>query len=81
MVKRREHAGSVRAYDEQGHAWDLDLYVDVTDAGNSGDPHAEAVGPATIQTKGGQPVLRMEKGRYKLIISGTLLHSDDPEAP
>jgi hypothetical protein len=81
MLKRRDHAGGVRAYDERGHAWDLDVYVDVIDAGDSDDPHAEAVGPAAIQTAGGQPVHRLEKGRYRLIISGKLLHSDDPDAP
>ena len=82
MLKRRDHVGSFDAYDEHGAAYTLDVYVDIIAAGTLVDPNAErrSLQPS-ILTGRGQPVNRLEKGRYQVVVTGEILVSDDPDAP
>jgi hypothetical protein len=55
--------------------------VDILEAGYFDNPDEEAEGLATIVSSDGLPMLRLEKGRYREVVSGRFLNSDDPDAP
>ncbi len=48
--------------------------------GSDGTAHYDAPS-AELKTRDGQPVERLERGRYRLVKTGEELESDDPKAP
>ena len=80
MLKRVDHEASFLAEDDTGRTYWLDVFVDVLDVGTNDNPHAERKGLREIKTRTGQFLNRLEKGKYKLIYSGRILSSTDPDA-
>lgn len=80
IVKDIRYESSFTATDERGLAHQLDVYVEIIDAGSFADPDAELRGLQRIQTAEGLHVNRVEKGVYKIVSSGETLTSDDSDA-
>lgn len=79
MLKRRDHVGSFIARDDQGNEHTLHVLVNIVDAGNKSDPHAERRGLKSIVTEDGDPVNRIDQGKYQVVTTGEILHSTDPD--
>jgi hypothetical protein len=77
-VKLRQ---SFYANDEFGNEHLIHVYVEVLDVGTLDDPSATVEGLKSLRTSTGFHVNLLSKGNYKIVESGQLLHSDDPEAP
>jgi hypothetical protein len=80
VLKDIRYVCSVPARYEDGRAEELTVLVEIIDAGTLNDPHAEIQGLKRICTAAGDPVNRLEKGRYETL-AGEILTSDAPNAP
>lgn len=66
--------------DEQDHI--IDIYIDPIAVGtHDGDPNETIEGIKRLRTRNGEKVIRIDKGKYKNMQTGLLLHSDSPDAP
>ena len=70
---------SARAAD--GTEYTLCVYQEFIDAGNRGDPNAQAPGQRRLVTDSGLSVNRVAKGKYVVVETGEELNSTDPNAP
>jgi hypothetical protein len=80
MLKERRHHSSFLAEDASGRKERLDVFIDIHDAASIDDPNSEIQGLKQIQTSAGEPVSRLERGKYQIVQSGQILTSHDPEA-
>lgn len=80
MLKERRHHSSFLAEDADGRKERLDVFVDIHDAASIDDPTSEIQGLKQIKTSSGEPVNRLERGKYQIVQSGQILTSRDPEA-
>lgn len=80
-LKRIDYERSFTAVDEDGNEHEIEIYVEILDAGHMQNPSAEEEGLRTLQTKQGEHVNRIEKGKYVILNMGTELTSNDPDAP
>jgi hypothetical protein len=67
------------AYDEAGKPHTLQYQP--LDTGTTTDPYDEMPTTKPITTMSGQIVRQLGKGEYKVVETGQVLHSDDPDAP
>jgi hypothetical protein len=77
---RKFTVASFTAVDDQGNAHRLQV-VTTFRTWHGPDGPMEEVVRLDFKKDDGQPVLRLEKGKYELVMSKTVLHSDDPNAP
>lgn len=80
-VNKTIHKYSFSAQDDTGKAYILHVYVDILDAGTFDNPTATIEGLKSLQTSDGEPVNRLEKGRYEIVRTGQQLNSSEPDAP
>ena len=80
MPKDVRHTGSFTAVGEDGEAHRIDIFTDIIDAGTVADPDAEMEGLKQLRTEDGMAVNLLEKGKYQVVVTGEILHSDDPNA-
>jgi|688.fasta_scaffold516184_2 hypothetical protein len=73
--------GSFNAVGESGRTYTLHEWVDKIDAGTLSDPNATLDGLKRIVTDDRGPVNFLEKGKYKLVMTGEILRFTDPDAP
>ncbi len=64
------------AKDDKGTPYVIDECHELIDT-----PLASADGRRYLKTLSGQIVTRQEKGKYKIVELGIVLHSDDPNCP
>ena len=81
MKKDIRHKFSFDAVDDDAKTHALHVFVEIIDAGTLDDPNAEVEGIKRIRTDSGDDVNRLEQGRYKVVATGQILRSDDPNAP
>jgi hypothetical protein len=70
------HTGSFSANDDQGRSQTLDVSTHFHRT-----RHDLIPGVSSIRTWDGKYVKRLTKGKYKIVETDLLLHSDDPQAP
>lgn len=80
MTKEIRYKDSFGARDEEGKRHIIDVFVEVLSAGSVDRPSGEIEGMDRLQTRDKQLVNRIEKGKYQLATSGSVLSSDDAEA-
>ncbi|MFL5340696.1 MAG: hypothetical protein ACJ8F7_11145 [Gemmataceae bacterium] len=78
MLKRIDRR-SFTAKDQSGRTHHLVKVVEIIDVANFTDPNAEVEGTWRIETKRGERLRQIDKGKFKLE-DGTELTSDDPIA-
>jgi hypothetical protein len=76
MAERLLFKGSFKASDASGMSHLIDVFQLVEDS-----PHESIVGLPLFRTTDGQPVNRINKGKYEIAGTGTALHSLDPNSP
>jgi hypothetical protein len=81
MVKRKELKKTFSAVDVAGKRKTLHQFVDIIDAGHVGDPDAEIEGMKAILTIDGNHVNWLGSKQYRVVETGEMLTSDDPDAP
>jgi hypothetical protein len=81
MVKRKELKKTFNAVDIAGKRRTLRQFVDIIDVGHVGDPDAEVEGIKAILTSEGNHVNWLGSKQYRVVETGELLTSDDPDAP
>jgi hypothetical protein len=70
------------AREEDGTVHILRVYQKIIDVRTRGNPQAVARGgQKRIVTANGESVTRLKRGRYKVVLTETLLQSDSPDAP
>ena len=67
--------------DNNGHRHQLNVFVDIIDAGTLSNPNAEKEGLMFIKTSDGAVVNRLEKGKYQIVVTNSILTSDEQDAP
>lgn len=77
----QRHDATFAAHDEDGHLHTLHVYIDILDASTFGNPNTEVEGLRSISTDSGDPVNRLDKGRYQVVTTGQILTSADSAAP
>ena len=80
MVKRRR-TGSFWAVDDDRKRHFVIIYTQYTDATSPGSNGHDVSGVLEYVTSNGLRVNRLEKGKYQMLQSGTILRSDSPDAP
>jgi hypothetical protein len=80
--ERIEHIGTFTAQDENGKSYTIYVYSRVFDY-ESSHGHQKVEGVSNLRTSDGDPVRRIDKGKYQLDNGFTRvdLVSDDPDAP
>jgi len=73
--------GSFPTHDSSGNLRFVDHYVDLLDAGTLEDLDAEIEGLSQLQTREGEFVNRIVRGKYRIVATGEILTSTDPTAP
>jgi hypothetical protein len=81
MANDVRYQSSFDAVDDAGNRCPLHVYADFIDAGTRSNPKAQLEGLKQIRTGSGGAVNRLDKGRYKVLLTGQVLSSDDPRAP
>jgi hypothetical protein len=76
----KKHTASLTAVDDQGNAHQLHV-ITTFKTFESADSPTTVPAMHNIVRDNGEAVLRLEKGKYELVTLGTILHSDDPNAP
>ncbi len=69
------------AVDHDGKKYPLRVYQERLPVGTRATPSAVAPGQKRIVTEDGESVNRVKKGKYKIVATGVILHSCDPDAP
>lgn len=69
------------ARSEDGEEFTLYVTADTVDDATRADAISNREGHKEIYTADGESVNRLDKGKYQLFLTGTLLHSDAPDAP
>ncbi len=81
MGKEIRQTGTFVAKDKNGADQSLYIFTEFIDASDSDDPYAKIEAKKYLETENGLKVNRLEKGKYQIVASGEILHSDDPNAP
>ena len=80
MTMRRK-MGQFFATDENGRRYTILIYMDITKGGTVENPIGEVEGTTELRTFEGMAVNRLEKGKYQILQTGIVVHSDSPGAP
>ncbi len=75
------HADTFVASGEDGKNYTIHIIRRFRDVGTRDDPDAVVEMPRSLQTSEGYSVNYLSKGRYQIVSTGVLLHSDDPNVP
>lgn len=78
-MKRR--TGMFSAVGDDSCQYTVHILTDFIDASSHDDPRAVIKGMKELRTSDGMAVDRLQKGEYKIIQTGIILHSTDPAAP
>jgi hypothetical protein len=73
--------GQFIAVDENGRRYTILIYTNLIKAGTFENPSMEVDGMNELKTFEGMAVNRLEKGKYQIVKSGIIVHSDSPDAP
>ena len=69
------------AVDDAGNEYRLLVYQKQIPAPTRNDPAAVIPGLKRIVTENGEHINRVNKGEYKIVVTGLVLCSSDPDAP
>jgi hypothetical protein len=75
------HKQTFEATNERGDPTTLHVFVQILNTATFGDPYGDSEGLKRIVTDDGQAVNWLGKGRYRVVVTGETLTSDDPDAP
>ena len=64
-----------------GRSYTVRVWHNFTSSGPLDDPVPEAADFRTLCTSDGRNLNYIEKGQYQIVVTGVVLHSDDPDAP
>jgi len=64
-----------------GRSYTVRVCHNFTSSGPLNDPVPEAADFRTLCTSDGRYLNYIEKGQYQIVVTGVVLHSDDPDAP
>ncbi len=78
-MKRK--TGQFIAEDEKGRRYTILILTNVVKAGTVENPGERVEETTELKTFEGMPVSRLEKGKYQIIQTGTVVRSDSPDAP
>ncbi len=78
-MKRK--TGQFIAEDEKGRRYTIVIYTNITKAGPVENPGEGVEETTELKTFEGMAVNRLEKGRYQIIQTGTVVQSGSPDAP
>jgi hypothetical protein len=67
--------------DSYGRRYTILIYTNIIKAGTFENPSMEVDGMNELKTFEGMAVNRLEKGKYQIVKSGIIVHSDSPDAP
>jgi hypothetical protein len=73
--------GQFIATDEKGRRYTILIYMNIMKAGTLENPSEEVEEMEELKTFEGMAVNRLEKGKYQIVKSGIIVHSDSPDAP
>lgn len=68
------------ATDSEGKEYKIFIYIDYYKANSFDKPNDVVQGPKTLETSDGRKVNRIEKGKYQIVPTGTILLSKSPDA-
>lgn len=77
----QREVGRFQAVGDDGRKYTVVIHADILDAATAEDPNAVEEGIRSLRTVQGQAVNRLEKGKYRILLSGVTLKSDDANAP
>ncbi len=72
--------GQFIATDENGRRYTILIFTNFIKTGRLENPSMEAEGMNELKTFEGMAVSRLEKGRYQIVPTGTIVQSDSPDA-
>ena len=73
--------GSHSAEGNDGRPYTVGVWTNFTSSRHLDDPKAEVAGFRSLCTSDGRYLNYIEKGQYQIVVTGVVLHSDDPDAP
>jgi hypothetical protein len=79
-MNRRVQTGSFRASDANGNTVVLHTFVDKIPNATMDGQYSELDGRKSIFTADNEHVNFIEKGKYKIVRTGAILHSNEPGA-
>ena len=74
-------AFSFKAKTPEGQFHLIHVYVEGSESGAKENPDELPMSRKRFRTSGGQPVVRLARGKYRIVPTGETLTSSDPEAP
>jgi len=81
-TKRVEHTGTFAAAGNDGQQYTIYEFTEIVAVPTTGNPGGERPGIRSLQLSTGEPVNRMDKGKYEIMSSVNIpITSDDPNAP
>ena len=69
------------ATDDAGEEYVLNVFVKIRYSQTLTGPGAATRGIPWIETQDGSSVNSMGEGKYQVVLTGLMLHSNDPDAP
>jgi hypothetical protein len=72
--------GKFEALGSDGETYAIMVFSEQIPGGTMQDPQAVVEGMKSLRTSDGLHVNRLEKGKYKVVQTGILLHSESPNA-
>jgi len=73
--------GEFTAYNDFGQQYTIYIYTSYTSSRAHGRADEQLKGLERLCLDGGSPVNWIEKGKYRVVETGAILQSDDPDAP
>ena len=74
-------AFSFKAKTPEGQFRLIHVYVETSESGARENLDELPMSRKRFRTSGGQPVVRIARGKYRIVPTGEVLASSDPEAP
>jgi hypothetical protein len=69
------------AQTDEGHVYTLHVCQKCIEVPTRADPNAVCPALKSIRTSDGKSVNRLDRGKYQIVETGIILHSDSPDAP